>query len=462
MKNAIVLLIALIFFGCNQQRVRVYVTTGDKQKLFEEDATLAKDSEAAPDVLITLDTAFKLQQIDGFGAALTGSSAYLINKLESTQRDSLLNDLINPVTGIGISYLRLTMGASDFSLSDFTYNDMPDGNHDSELKNFSIDPDRAEVIPTLKEILAINPKVNIMSTPWTAPAWMKTNNSLRGGELKPEFYSTYASYISKYIKAYEAEGIKIHAITPQNEPLHHVANYPCMSMSATQQLDFVKNYLGPMFQSEKITTGIMLYDHNWDNTDYAISILNDYEAKKFVMGSAFHAYAGSVGAMSAVHNAHPDKGLYFTEISGGRWATNFSDNLMWNMENIFIGTMNNWSKNVLFWNLTLDQNDGPTNNGCSNCRGVVTLNDATGEVTKNEEYYALAHFTKFVRPGAYRIAVPAEETTQLFHVAFVNRDGSKVFVAANNNPTSLLLDIREGNHQYKITIPAKAVVTVVW
>lgn len=458
---ALILAGVLILPGVNQHKTKIFVTTGDRHKLFKEDPTLLSDADGTT-ILVTVDANTKLQQIDGFGAALTGSSAYLINKLPPLQRDSLLNGLFNRITGIGISYLRITIGASDFSLSDFTYNDMPKGKTDPGLKNFTIVPDRADVIPTLKRILAINPEIKIMATPWTAPAWMKTNNSLKGGELRTQFYSAYADYFVKYIKAYEEEGIPIHAVTPQNEPLHHAANYPCMSMSAFQQLDFVKNHLGPKFRSGKVSTGIILYDHNWDNTGYAISILNDAEAKKFVLGSAFHAYAGSVSAMSTVHNAHPDKGLYFTEISGGRWATSFSDNLMWNMENIFIGTMNNWSRNVLFWNLALDQNDGPTNNGCSNCRGVITLDGTTRLVTKNEEYYALAHFSKFVRPGAHRITIHAKEVAQLYHVAFINEDGSRVFVAANNASTSVLLNVREGDQQHVVTVPAKAVITLVW
>ncbi|GIL23403.1 MAG: glucosylceramidase [Bacteroidota bacterium] len=456
-------ILMLLLISCEQQMVKVYLTTGDKQKLLNEEFLLNNNTDAsASGVMITLDSTQKLQSVDGFGAALTGSAAYLINRrLNNQQRDSLLNTLFAPA-GIGISYLRVTMGASDFSLRDFTYNDMPAGQTDPLLSNFSIEPDREDLIPVLKKIIAINPSIKIMATPWSAPAWMKTNQSLKGGELQPEYYASYANYFVKYIKAYEAEGIPIAAVTPQNEPLHHVANYPCMSMSAAQQLDFVKNHLGPAFQADGITTGIMLYDHNWDNTEYAISILNDTDVKKFVVGTAFHAYAGSVSAMGTVHQAHPDKALYFTEISGGRWATNFSDNLMWNLENIFIGTMNNWSKNALLWNLALDQEDGPTNNGCDNCRGVVTIDNVTGAVTKNEEFYALAHFSKFVKPGAFRISNAELHTQQFHYVAFVNPDGSKAMIASNNDQKPFAFSVKEGANQFSYTIPAKAVVTLVW
>ncbi|MCW5911954.1 MAG: glucan endo-1,6-beta-glucosidase [Cyclobacteriaceae bacterium] len=446
-------------------KASVYLTTGDKNKLFsaEPEISVVETTSAAVTSLITIDAGQKFQQIDGFGAALTGSSAYLINKkMSSVQRDALLNELFNPETGIGVSYLRMTIGASDFSLSDFTYNDMPTGQQDLTLASFTIDADREDVIPVFKRILNIAPGIKIMGSPWSASAWMKTNGSLKGGELRTEVYNVYANYFVKYIKAYAAEGITIHAVTPQNEPLHFTANYPCMSMPASAQLDFVKNHLGPVFESENINTEIILYDHNWDNTAYAISVLNDANAKKYVAGTAFHAYGGSVSAMSTVRNAHPDKGLYFTEISGGGWATNFGDNLMWNMENIFIGTTNNWSRNVLLWNLALDQNDGPTNNGCSNCRGVVTINNNTGSVTKNEEYYSIAHFSKFVRPGASRVSSQATGVSQFHHVAFINTDGTKVLVVANSSTSSRTFTVREGGNQYSYDIPAKAVATIAW
>lgn len=461
-------LISLIFlivslFGCEQRNALIYLTTGDKLKLLSAEPPLnILEDPIDVKTLIILDTTNKLQQVDGFGAALTGSAAYLINrKLNGQQRDSLLYTLFDPA-GIGISYLRITMGASDFSLYDFTYNDMPADQTDPQLLNFTIEPDREDLIPILKKIIAINPAIKIMATPWSAPAWMKTNKSLNGGELLPEYYSTYANYFVKYIKAYKTEGINIAAITPQNEPLHHAANYPCMSMSATQQLDFIKNHLGPIFQDEGIRPDIMLYDHNWDNIDYPISILNDVEVKKFVSGTAFHAYAGSVSAMSMIHNAHPDKALYFTEISGGRWATNFSDNLMWNLENIFIGTMNNWSRNALLWNLALDQQDGPTNNGCSDCRGVVTINTATSSVTMNEEFYAIAHFSKFVKPGAYRISKDEMHTQHFHYVSFINPDGSKVLIASNNDQKPFTFSAKEGANQFSYSIPPKAVVTLTW
>lgn len=444
-------------------KAQVWMTSGDESLLFskrDDISVTAADEQST--AMITLDPGERLQEIEGFGAALTGSSAYLINrKMSAAQRSALLTDLFDPEKGIGLSYLRMTIGASDFSLEDYTYNDMPAGQSDYELNNFSIAKDKEDVVPVFKQILNVSPDVKIMGSPWSAPAWMKTNGSLKGGKLKPEAYDVYARYFVRYIEAYAEEGIDIDAITPQNEPLHFTADYPCMEMQVDEQRDFIKNNLGPTFADANLSTKIIIYDHNWDNPQYPIQLLNDTEAKAFVAGSAFHAYAGDVSAMSTVHGAHPDRGLYFTEISGGRWATDFGDNLMWNMSNIFIGTTRNWSKAVLLWNLALDENDGPKNNGCQDCRGVVTINSATGAVTRNVEYYSLAHFARFVRPGAFRIASSAQPSAPE-HVAFVNEDGSIALVLSNAAAEPKTVLVRSGDEQFSVYVGPRSVVTVVF
>jgi glucosylceramidase len=446
-------------------KAQVWVTTGDQSKLLTQETDISIFALSNSDLpTITITPAQKLQEVEGFGAALTGSSAYLMNKkMSSGQRTAILSDLFDPQVGIGITYLRMTIGASDFSLSDYTYDDMPAGQTDNNLTNFSIAKDKDDVVPIFKQIIGIAPQLKIMGTPWSPPAWMKTNESLKGGKLKTSAYDAYANYFVKYINAYKAEGIAINAITPQNEPLYSTASYPCLDMPAADQLSFIKNNLGPKFKSEGITTKIISYDHNWDNTDYSISILNDNTARTFVSGSGFHAYAGNVSAMSTVHNAHPDKDLYFTEISGGAWATDFSDNLQNNVNTIFIGTMKNWSKNALLWNLALDENSGPKNNGCQDCRGVVTISSMSGVVTKNVEYYAIGHFSKFVRPGAFRISSTSfDSSTKLDHVAFVNTDGSKVLVVSNNDNAAKSFTVKVGDVQFSYPIKAKSVATVVW
>jgi glucosylceramidase len=445
-------------------KAQAWITSGDRSKLLAQqvDISVTEMTETSYPTS-EVDATQKLQEIEGFGAALTGSSAYLINNLSAGQRLALLEDLFDPEQGIGITYLRMTIGASDFSLEDYTYNDIPPGETDFDLQHFSIEEDKEDIIPVFKQITDVAPDIKIMGSPWSPPAWMKTNGSMIGGKLKPEAYDVYARYFVKYIEAYAAEGVTIDAVTPQNEPLHFTASYPCLNMPAVDQLNFIKNNLGPEFATAGLATKIIVYDHNWDNTEYPISILNDAEARQYVAGSAFHAYGGNVSAMSVVHNAHPDKGLYFTEISGGEWATNFSDNLQWNMANIFIGTIKNWSKTALLWNLALNQNHGPTNDGCQDCRGVVTIHSATGEVTRNVEYYSIGHFSKFIRPGAFRIAsTPFEPSTGLEHVAFVNVDGSKVLVVSNAATTSQSFVVKWDEAQISYSIPATSVATLVW
>lgn len=444
---------------------KVWLTKGDKSKLLNREADLsihAQGSSTWP--VIIVDTLTVFQTIEGFGAALTGSSAYLLNrKLSAGARQTLLRKLFDTVNGAGISYLRLTIGASDFSLSDFTYNDLPSGQTDFALQNFTLGSDTQDVVPMLKEIKGISPSIKLMGSPWSPPAWMKTNGSLKGGNLKTICYDVYADYFVRYVNEMKSRGINITAITPQNEPLYSTANYPCMEMQPDEQLAFIKNHLGPKFQSAGIDARIIIYDHNWDNTNYAISILNDPDAKKYIAGTAFHAYAGDVSAMGTVHNAHPDKDLYFTEISGGAWATDFGPNLMWNMKNIFIGTTQNWSKCALLWNLALDQAYGPTNNGCTNCRGVVTINQANGQVTFNEEYYSIGHFSKFVRPGSSRISLTVP--TSLFNigaVAFKNPDGSKAMIVCNYGSSLTTFSVKQGEKNFSYSVPAQSVVSVVW
>lgn len=445
-------------------KVAVWITRGDQSQLLKKvnSIDIQKKNPGASSLLIDINFENKYQEIEGYGAALTGSSAYLINKkMTPTQRSALLKDLFDTEHGIGISYLRVTMGASDFSLEDFTYNDLPPGQTDPELKQFSVAKDKDDLLPTLKSILDLAPSLRIMATPWSAPAWMKSNGKLAGGSLKPEWYAVFANYFVKYLEAYKNEGVTIDAISVQNEPLHEAA-YPSMGMSAEAQNDFIKNNLGPIFKSRGIDTKILLYDHNWDRPDYPVKILSDPQTNPYVTGSAFHAYGGNVSAMSEVHDKFPDKGLYFTEISGGRWATNFSDNLNWNMSNIFIGTANNWSKNALMWNLALDENDGPKNRGCDNCRGVVTIG-SDGLVTKNVEYYAIAHMSKFVRPGAFRVeSAKFPSATQLESSAFINSDGTKVFVVLNSGNERQKITIREGENQFNYNSDPNSVTTLVW
>ncbi|MBE7170367.1 MAG: glucosylceramidase [Williamsia sp.] len=435
-----------------------YLTRADQGALFEKQNTSLQFSVApAGYTVIDVDTTQTFQSIDGFGYTLTGGSAALINSLSPVQKDNLLNNLfLWDSTNIGVSYLRISIGASDLSSAAFTYDDVPAGQTDTSLTRFSIDPEKTDLLPVLKKIVALNPSIKILGSPWSAPVWMKTNGSFIGGSLRPQYYRAYAQYLLKYIQAMKAEGITIDAITPQNEPLNP-NNNPSMLMQATEQADFIKNFLGPAFQAAGIRTKIIVWDHNCDRPSYPIAILNDGAAKPFVDGSAFHLYNGSITALTEVHNAHPDKNLYFTE----QWVGgpgNFGGDLAWHIENVIIGATRNWSRNALEWNLASDPGYNPhTAGGCSTCLGALTI---SGYPTRNVAYYIIAHASKFVRPGSVRIG--SNNADNLPNVAFKNPQGQKVLIVLNKNKTATPFHIRFNGKLVTTQLEGGAVGTYVW
>uniref|UniRef100_UPI003890C7A0 glycoside hydrolase family 30 protein n=1 Tax=Arcticibacter sp. TaxID=1872630 RepID=UPI003890C7A0 len=432
-----------------QPKADLWLTTADKSSLFiQQKARLkfARTSNANPS--IEIDDQVTYQSIDGFGFALTGGSAMHLVKMSPGSRTALLKELFaTDGNAIGISYLRLSIGASDLNERVFSYNDLKEGETDLELTKFDLGQDKADVIPVLKEILAINPKIKIMGSPWSPPGWMKTSFDSRGGMLKPEFYPVYASYLVRYIQEMKKLGIHIDAITIQNEPLHP-GNNPSLLMVAPDQATFIKNNLGPSFKKAGIDTKIIIYDHNADRPDYPITILNDPEARKYVDGSAFHLYGGKIEALTDVRNAHPDKNIYFTEqmVIDGRDSAVL--NIVSPVKRLIIGATRNWSKNVLEWNLAADPENKPYTDrgGCPMCQGAVTID--RDKVTRNLAYYAIAHASKFVRPGAFRIA--SSSSDDLSNVAFKTPEGKIVLIVANTG---------EKNAQFNISYQGKVLVT---
>ncbi len=407
---------------------------------------------------ITIDTTLALQPIEGFGFTLTGGSAMLLHQMGAAERTNLLKEIFgNDSTSIGVSYLRMSIGASDLDATVFSYNDLPAGQTDPNLSNFSIAKDEEHLIPIIKEILAINPNIKFMGTPWSPPTWMKTNGNSKGGNLKPEYYSVYAQYFVKYIQAYKAHGIDIEAITPQNEP-HHPGNNPSMQMLSGQQAEFIKNHLGPAFQAAGISTKIIIWDHNCDEPNYPIEVLNDPAAKAFVHGSAFHMYAGDAGALSTVYAAHPDKALYFTEQWTGKNGT-FDGDFQWHIKNIIIGTMRNWSRVALEWNLANDPSYGPhTPGGCTECKGAVTIDGNVA--TKNVAYYIIGQVAKFVPPGSTRLT--SNLTGPLPNVAFKRPDGKMVLLVLNESADTQSFNIQAGSRWITASLQGKSAGTFVW
>ena len=453
----------LALFACTTHsfaQMHLWLTDPDKSVLFEsQTANLAFDSVKNGNQTIEVNESERFQSMDGFGCCLTGGSARHLIRMDATSRAALLKELFaTDGTNIGISYLRVSIGASDLNDHVFSYDDLPTGTPDTNMANFSLAPDRADVIPVLKEILAINPAIKILGSPWSPPVWMKTNHDTRGGSLQPEFYDAYAKYFVKYVAGMKAEGIKIDAITVQNEPLNP-NNNPSLLMLASEEADFIKHHLGPAFKAAGMDTKIILFDHNCDHPEYAISIMNDPAVKPYVAGSAFHLYAGKITALTEVHDAHPDKNLYFTEQWVGA-GTSIKSALDQHIRDLVIGAARNWSCNELEWNLASDAKYLPHTDrgGCDRCLGAITIEG--NQVTRNAAYYIMAHAAKFVRPGSVRIASNYLQT--LPNVAFKTLDGKRVLIVLNNRPVRQVFNIRCQGEQAVASLNSGAVGTYVW
>lgn len=436
--------------------VQVWLTKGDQSVKLQQQGNIFFTKGSGTGQNIEVDASQVFQTVDGFGYTLTGGSVEVINQLSAAKKQELLNDLFGS-SGIGVSYLRISIGASDLNSQVFSYDDVPAGQTDTALAQFSLTKDQA-LIQMLKDILMINPNIKILATPWSAPVWMKDNGNSVGGSLKPEYYGVYAQYFVKYIQQMKAQGITIDAITPQNEPLHP-GNNPSMYMTAADQATFVKSHLGPAFQAANLNTKIIVYDHNCDNPTYPLSILNDAVANPFVDGSAFHLYAGDISTLGNVHNLFPNKNVYFTE----QWTSStgdFSGDLDWHMKNVIIGSMRNWSKTALEWNVANDTSFGPhTPGGCTQCKGAITVTGSTG-YDKNVAYYIIAQASKFVPAGSKRIA--STQVNNLSSVAFITPANKKVLIVQNSGSSSQTFNIKFDGNTASATITAKSAATYIF
>jgi glucosylceramidase len=442
---------------------QVWLTTADQTRLLarQPDVLIGSGSNASP-VVIDVDDRTSYQEMIGFGAAMTDASAYLIQHKLGTQRDAILHELFGRNPGLGLSFMRVPMGASDFSTHDYSYDDTPAGQTDSALARFSLDEDRADKLPALKAALAINPQLKLVASPWSLPGWMKTTGSLIKGTMRPEFYTSFADYFRKFVEGYRAEGVPIFGVTLQNEPAYEPDNYPGMRLDPPVRAELIGKHMGPLFARTGIQALIIDWDHNWDLPSSPLAVLADSAARRYVNGVAWHCYAGDVDVQENVHSAYPTKDAYFTECSGGGWAPVWADNLKFFVGKLIIGSTRGWARGVALWNLALDENGGPHLGGCGNCRGVITINSVTGSVTRNVEYYALAHASQFVRPGARRIA-STTDVGGLQSVAFKNADdGSKVLIVLNTATVEVSFSVHSGGKAIAYALPAGAVVTLCW
>jgi glucosylceramidase len=465
----------------------VWVTTPDGTMKLSDRGTVPFHPGASPALTITVDPSRAYQRMDGFGASITDSSAAVLYRLDRPARDATMTSLFSPAKGDGLSFLRQPIGASDFVAGDFyTYDDVPAGRTDYRLERFSIAHDRRQILPLLRQALRLNPALKVIGTPWSPPAWMKTSGSLIGGRLidDPRIYDAYARYLVRFVRAYRRAGVPLYALTVQNEPQNrHPRGYPGTDMPVAQEAKLIEA-LGPALRRAHLRTKILGYDHNWSEhpddvnstppgqdpePEYPSDLLRT-GAARWIAGTAFHCYAGDPSRQTDLHDAFPDKGVWFTECSGSHGPSDppaqaFSDTLKWHTRNLVMGVTRDWGKSVVNWNLALDPSGGPHNAGCDTCSGVVTVGPGQ-TVTRNAEYYTLGHLARFVRPGARRIASTSFGTTgwngQIMDVAFRNPDGSTALLVHNENDDPRTFAVTQGASSFEYTLPGGALATFTW
>ncbi|MBG0568392.1 discoidin domain-containing protein [Actinoplanes aureus] len=464
---------------------RVWVTTVDRAESLHEREPVSWQRGESTHPTITVDPNRTYQSMDGFGASITDSAAAVLYRLAPAERDRAMRSLFDPRTGIGVSFLRQPIGSSDFTAAaeHYTYDDVPG---DFALRHFSIRHDEAQILPLLRQAKRLNPNLKILGTPWSPPAWMKTSDSLVGGRLKddPRVYDAYARYLVKFVQAYTAAGVPIDYLTVQNEPQNRrPSGYPGTDLPVRQAAAVI-SALGPKLARAGLRTKILGYDHNWathpgdiestppgedPETDYPYRLL-DSPAAKWLAGTAFHCYYGDPAAQSALHEAYPDKGIWFTECSGSHGPDDtpeqiFRGTLTWHARNLVIGTTRNWAKSVVNWNIALDQNGGPHLGGCDTCTGLLTVLPG-GTFRADAEYFTIGHLAKFVKPGAVRIGSTSFGTTgwngQIMDVAFRNPDGSTALIVHNQNDDPRTFAVALGSRIFEYTLPGGALATFTW
>lgn len=462
-----------IFTACTAApKADIYTTTATADRLFDHtrQALESRSRDTLP--AITIDTASRLQPVYGFGAAITGSTCYNLLRMGEADRDSLLHECFDP-DRMDFSFIRISIGASDFSLDEYTCCDRP-GIEFFELHEY----DRRDLIPVLKRILEINPAVKIVASPWSCPRWMKIGydndrpfESWTDGRLNPMYYDDYAEYFVLWIAEMEAAGIPVYAVTVQNEPLNR-GNSMSLYMGWEQQRDFIRDHLGPAFERNGIDTKIWIFDHNYnydniaDQQDYPLRILADTAAARYIAGSAWHNYGGRVETLDRIHDACPDKEIFFTEASIGTWNYDFGKCLVNDFASIFLGTLNRWGRGVTLWNLLLDEKGAPNRpKGCRTCYGAIEISSESydyASLVRKSHYYDIAHCSKVIAPGAVRLASASECGEAIVSAAFANPDGSYALVAANLSESERSVEITGTGRYLTLTLPPRSIVSAKW
>ncbi|MEV6106741.1 lectin [Streptomyces sp. NPDC051940] len=421
-------------------------------------------------VNITVDENTRYQSFVGGGASFTDTTAWLMNSsgaLTQTTRDATMRALFDPVNGIGLSFVRNPLGGSDLARFQYTFDDLPAGQTDPSLSQFSIAHDLADVLPLTKQARQLNPQLKVMASPWSSPGWMKDNGKITNrGWLQWQYYPAYAQYFVKYLQAYAAQGVNIDYVSVQNEPTccgTDDTNYASMNWNGSGLLEFTKNHLFPAMRNAGISgTKVLALDYNWGNyNDLGSTVLADPAVRSDPLfgGIAWHGYGGDVGLQTTIHNQYPSVDAFDTEHSGGTWIANQQREDMLNI----VDYTRNWGRTVTKWSLGVDQNMGPHSGGCGTCTGLITVHNGdarSGQVDYTVEYYTMGHLTKFVKPGAERISSTASSSVP--NVAWRNPDGSKALIAYNDTSSAQTVRINWGGQNVAYTLPVKTSATFTW
>ncbi|MGA8043188.1 MAG: glycoside hydrolase family 30 beta sandwich domain-containing protein [Terracidiphilus sp.] len=480
--KVVIVLLFLLSAAAGAQKIAVYQTTPDLLEALSQRESLNFHTAAIPGTpMITVDDAQRFQEIDGFGASLTDAAAWLFaKKLPPRQTAATFKMLFDRRGGIAINFLRQPVGSSDLAVTFYSFDDLcqqttkacttPAGQTDPNLEHFSLAHDQEYILPLLKQALAINSGIHVMLSPWSPPGWMKTTGSMLGSNpetkeasaLKPENYAAFASYLVKTIQGYQAAGVPVWALSVQNEPLFAPPTYSGMKMEAAEQATFLGEALGPALAAASLSPKVMVYDHNWNRPDYPETVLKDPKAGALAAGTAWHHYEGTPDVMTRNHQEFPQKDQWVTESSGGAWQ---KGNVLAEEAGELIAVTRNWSRSYVLWALATDQNHGPFVGGCDTCRGLVTidLSEAAHPRVKPEpDYYVLGHASKFLLPGAVRIASDEPTGTSIKDVAFRNPNGVVVLYVLNAGTVSQSMGIHFRQKTVATTIPAGSVATFVW
>lgn len=459
-------------------QVQMFTTTVEGHDLLHQTSAATVDGSTMAPTTIALDPSKRYQTMDGFGFAITYSSAYNLLKMSKENREALLKKIYSPTEGYGVSYARIAIGCSDFSSREYTLCDK------KGIENFALQSDENDyIIPVLKEILTINPNLKIIAAPWTCPKWMKVSNletlkphdEWTDGHVNPMLYNEYAEYFVKFVQAMSGQGINIYAVSPQNEPLNK-QNSASTYMPWEEEAEFVKVLAG-QFKKNNLKTQIYVYDHNYDYSkdasqdDYPIKVYNalgdNYEGSELVVGAAYHDYGGNNTELDDIHEKAPNKGLIFSETSIGTWndGRNLSKRLMADMTNVALGTVNKNCKAVLVWNLMLDKSMGPNlDGGCQTCFGAIDIDESNYKtLSYNSHYYVICHLSSVVKPGAVRVGTSREPSNpNLIHSQFVNPDGTYAAILLNTGANSIDVTVSDGKKHFLVTVPTQSIISCIW